>query len=71
MLLPRFNGAAAIQPRKSIGDDHNGHEVQARFNGAAAIQPRKSVYFAEHGALAETFNGAAAIQPRKSRASSI
>jgi len=60
----RFNGAAAVQPRK-VSRGAPSLIVRARFNGAAAVQPRKDQNGECRVTVAPCFNGAAAVQPRK------
>ena len=60
----RFNGAAALQPRKAFA--HMPLDIEPPcFNGAAALQPRKEHPDGGSGSRHPRFNGAAALQPRK------
>ena len=60
----RFNGAAALQPRKRFNCERVREEARG-FNGAAALQPRKPTARALMAPGENRFNGAAALQPRK------
>ena len=62
--LHRFNGAAALQPRKACGINRF-RTARHCFNGAAALQPRKEGLTAWLTPRLGCFNGAAALQPRK------
>ena len=59
-----FNGAAAVQRRKSSNSRRN-RGPQSRFNGAAAVQRRKYRRKIFHEPASNRFNGAAAVQRRK------
>ena len=60
----RFNGAAALQPRKASWE-RPPSGIPAGFNGAAALQPRKAAGESVAAGKDKSFNGAAALQPRK------
>ena len=59
-----FNGAAALQRRKSMSDAPS-PLVMAGFNGAAALQRRKYRHPKSSACHPKGFNGAAALQRRK------
>ena len=60
----RFNGAAAVRPRRAGLPSRAGHPPRC-FNGAAAVRPRRGRVGCVPVVGGGGFNGAAAVRPRR------